>query len=189
MAEFEFTLVVAGLDPNDEGIEDRLYEAGCDDALVSVIKATVVLDFTREAKNFAHALASAISDVRRAGARVVRVEPDNYVNVSDIAERAGLTRQAVSLLVQGKRGPGNFPAPAVRVSTDSPLWDWHAVARWLLRAKKLRDREAVVQAAVTREANIVLEAAEGSASARRVLQRVLAADARPELRRRLTRAS
>lgn len=189
MTEFDFTLVVAGLDSDDDRLEDRLYEAGCDDALISVIKDSVVLDFTRAAKNFVHALATAISDVRRAGGRVVRVEPDNCVNLSDIAERAGLTRQAVSLLVQGKRGPGNFPAPAVRISTDSPLWDWHGVARWLLRANKLRDREAVIQAALTREANIILEAAEGTFAGRTILERLLVGDARPRLRNRLTRTS
>lgn len=173
MQTFEFTLVVSGLDPGEEGFEDRLYEAGCDDALVSIVKGSLVLDFAREAKNLTHALVSAIQDVQRAGARVVRVEPDTYVNVSDIAERAGLTRQAVSLMVQGKRGPGNFPLPAMRVSSESPLWDWLEVGRWLRKYGRVGGSRVIVQAALTREINLLLEARHGQLPAAGILGRAL----------------
>ena len=92
-----------------DDFEDRFFEAGCDDASISVVKGTVVLSFSRGAKNFLHALVSAIKDVRAAGVMIVRVEPDTFVSMSDIAERIGMTRQAVSLLIQGERGPGGFP--------------------------------------------------------------------------------
>ena len=154
---FEFAMVVAGFDRRAADFEDRLYKAGCSDALIGVVKGVVVLEFAREAKSFKHALASAMRDVRKAGGRVVRVEPDSYASLSDIAERAGLTRQSVSLLVQGKRGSGDFPPPTVRVTTDSPLWDWLAVAEWLGRHGKLKDKSAIARAASTRAANIALQ--------------------------------
>lgn len=177
MPKFEFTLVISGLDPDDETFEDRLFEAGCKDALVSVVKGSVLLDFTREAKNFAHAVGSAIDDVQKTGARVVRIEPDSYATLSDIAERSGLTRQAVSLIVQGKRGPGDFPPPAARVGSDSPLWDWLTVSRWLRRNHKLADRRIVVQAALTRELNVLLEMRSAPLTGSGVLERVLSGSA------------
>jgi hypothetical protein len=155
---FEFSMVVEGFDPSAGDFEDRLYKAGCDDALIGVVKGVVVLDFSRAAKSFRHALDSAMRDVRKAGGRAVRVEPDSYASLSDIAERAGLTRQAVSLLVQGKRGAGDFPPPAMRVTTDSPLWDWVTVATWLARHGKLKDKHAMERAQVTRRVNVMLEA-------------------------------
>ncbi len=154
---YEFSMVVEGFDRRASDFEDRLYDAGCSDALIGVVKGIVVLDFTREARSFKHALESALRDVRKAGGRVVRVEPDSYASLSDIAVRAGLTRQSVSLLVQGKRGPGDFPPPTARVTTDSPLWDWLAVAQWLERHGKLKDPDAVSRAALTRSVNAGLE--------------------------------
>ncbi len=156
--KFEFAIVADGVDFNDPAFEDRFFEAGCSDALITIIKGSAVLEFTREAKNFAHAIASAIRDVHRAGARVRRVEPDSYVSISDIAERAGLTRQSISLLVSGARGPGDFPPPKLRVTSDSPLWDWLTVARWLHRNQKLPNRDALVFASLARELNAHFEA-------------------------------
>ena len=173
MQTFEFTLVVSGIDPSEEGFEDRLYEAGCDDTLVAVVKGTLVLDFAREAKNFTHALVSAIQDVQRAGAQVVWVEPDTYVNVSDIAERSGLSRQAVSLMVQGKRGSGDFPLPAMRISSESPLWNWLEVERWLRKHGKLKRSATIVQAALTREVNLILESRRGRHALAGILDRAL----------------
>jgi hypothetical protein len=74
--QFEFSIVAEGVDPAADDFEDRFFEAGCDDALISVVRGSVILGFSREAKNFAHALLSAIRDVRAAGAKVVRVEPE-----------------------------------------------------------------------------------------------------------------
>jgi hypothetical protein len=39
----------------------------------------------------------------------LRVDQD-LVSVSDLAQRGGRTREPVRLLVDGKRGPGSFPA-------------------------------------------------------------------------------
>ena len=150
-------MVVEGIDRRASDFEDRLYKAGCNDALIGVVKGVVVLDFSRAAKSFQDALATAMRDVRRAGGLIVRIEPDSYASLSDIAERAGLTRQAVSLFVQGKRGPGDFPPPSMRVTTESPLWDWLSVAQWLERHGKLNGKNTIAQAATTRATNLVLQ--------------------------------
>jgi predicted DNA-binding transcriptional regulator AlpA len=91
----------------------------------------------------------------KTGAKIERVEPDYLVNLSDIAERSGLTRQAISLYTKAERGSG-FPNPVARVTSNSPLWDWLEVTEWLHAQAKI-DREAVVEARIVKEANRFLE--------------------------------
>ena len=159
MPEFEFAIIADGVDIDNEAFEDRFFEAGCDDALLMIVKGNVILEFTREAANVAEAVATAIRDVHRAGARVKRIAPDSYVTISDIAERSGLTRQAISLYTKAERGSG-FPNPVARVTSNSPLWDWLEVTEWLHAQSKI-DREAVVEARIVKEANRFLELHKG----------------------------
>lgn len=67
-----FTLKVSGVDTATD-YEDKLYEAGCSDALIAVIDDALLLDFEREAPSFAQAVSSASHDVEAAGGRVVQV--------------------------------------------------------------------------------------------------------------------
>ncbi|HEU5315664.1 MAG TPA: hypothetical protein VFX49_06105, partial [Chloroflexota bacterium] len=60
---------------------------------------------------------------------MVRVEPDELVNAADIARRTSRSRASVSHLVEGRRGPGNFPSPRASVG-QRPVWDWLDVANW-----------------------------------------------------------
>jgi hypothetical protein len=154
MKSFDFTIIATGVHPSSPGFADRFFEAGCDDATLSFQKGVIILEFAREARSFAHALASAARDVRRAGARVERVEPDYLVSLSDIAKRSGLTRAAVSLYSTGERGR-NFPAPVARVMSDTPLWDWYEVARWMYRQDKV-DLATLVQARLIKEMNVAV---------------------------------
>jgi hypothetical protein len=59
---YSFTLAISGIDTT-RSYEDKLYEAGCSDALIAVVDGTVYLDFDREALSFAHAVNSAIDQV------------------------------------------------------------------------------------------------------------------------------
>jgi predicted DNA-binding transcriptional regulator AlpA len=87
------------------------------------------------------------------------VVADYLISLSDIAERSGLTRQAISLYTKAERGSG-FPNPVARVTSNSPLWDWLEVTEWL-HAQSRIDREAVVNARIVKEANRFLELHEG----------------------------
>lgn len=151
---FEFTIVASGLDPEAEDFFDRFYEAGCDDATVAFQNGHIILDFTREAATLEEAIASAVADVARSGARAERVEPDPLVSLSDMAARAGLSRAAMTNYFKGLRAE-NFPPPVARVTTESPLWEWATVARWMYRNRKLT-REAALAAAIVRQANAVI---------------------------------
>lgn len=151
MKTYEFTIVASGLDPSAEDFESRFYDAGCDDATIAFQKGHIIVDFARVAESMEAAIASAIKDVRAAGAQVERIEPDPLVSLADIAARTGMSRAAMTQYAKGQRGSG-FPAPSVKVTTESPLWRWSAVARWLCENKKL-SREDVVAAEAVERAN------------------------------------
>ncbi|MBI4544986.1 MAG: hypothetical protein HY703_07325 [Gemmatimonadetes bacterium] len=132
MISHQFALIVAGPDLQDEANLNALFDAGCDDATVGKVGAVQYLDFDREAKSFADAVFTATEAIEGAGlaARVVHLEPDDLVTMSEIAERTGRTRESVRLLIGGKRGPGGFPAPATHFKTRQRMWRWQEVAAW-----------------------------------------------------------
>lgn len=130
MHEFEFTLVVDG-PVEDDQIIDKLYEAGCSDATIGSVDGVGFVDFHREAASFSGAVLSAIEDVESVpGLTVLRIEPDDLVTMAEIAERLGRTRESVRLLISGRRGKGDFPAPISHLRSRSRLWRWSEVAEW-----------------------------------------------------------
>lgn len=130
---YTFTLVLDGPRSIDEDLEDRLYEAGCDDALLSLSNGVLCLDFDREAASLSEAILSAVLNVEDADveATVVRVEPDDLVTASEIASRTGRSRESIRLLAMGRRGAGGFPAPVRGVKSHARHWRWAEVASWL----------------------------------------------------------
>ncbi len=112
MPTHHFTLIVDGADLQDESVIDRLFEAGCDDALVGSVDGVQFIDFDRDAASLDVAVLSAVADVEQVGGfQVVRLANAGLVSIADIAARIGRTRESVRLLVSGARGPGNFPRP------------------------------------------------------------------------------
>ncbi|SUX37178.1 Uncharacterised protein [Cedecea davisae] len=132
MELYNFTLTVSGITLNTPGHEDALFEAGCDDAMISYYGNAIYLEFDREAPSLKNAIATAIRDIESAGigARVESVD-STLVGLSDIAELSALSRQAITMLKDGIRGKGDFPNPIQRITGQSPLWDWAEVAEWL----------------------------------------------------------
>lgn len=130
MIDYEFVLVIDGVVDDDE-VTDRLYEVGCADATFGSVDGVGFGEFNREAGSFPDAVSSAIRDVESVdGLEVRRVEPDDLVTMSEIAERSGRTRESVRLLVAGHRGQGDFPAPVSHLRSRFRLWRWSDVAAW-----------------------------------------------------------
>ncbi|HEX6208114.1 MAG TPA: hypothetical protein VF058_07125 [Actinomycetota bacterium] len=130
MHEFEVTLVVDG-PVDDDQVIDKLYEAGCSDATIGSIDGVGYVDFRREAASFSEAVLSAIEDVESVPElTVLRIEPDDLVTMAEIAERLGRSRESVRLLISGRRGKGDFPAPISHLRSRSRLWRWSEVAQW-----------------------------------------------------------
>jgi predicted DNA-binding transcriptional regulator AlpA len=155
MKTFEFSIIASGLDPEAEDFADRFFEAGCDDATISFQKGHIILDFAREAASISNAISSAVKNVREAGASVDRVEPDPLVSLSDMAARTGMSRAAMTQYSKGQRGK-DFPAPVARVTSDSPLWEWSTVAKWLFRNQKI-SKETALEAEAVRIANTAIQ--------------------------------
>jgi hypothetical protein len=158
MKKYEFSIIASGLNPTAEDFEQRFYDAGCDDATISFQKGHTIVDFAREAESISNAIISAVKNVKAAGAHVDRVEPDPLVCLSDIAARTGMTRAAMTQYSKGPRSK-DFPSPIARVTSDSPLWDWASVAKWLFHHEKL-SREQAIEAEAVRIANAAIQSCE-----------------------------
>lgn len=95
-----FTLIVDGADLQDEAVVNRLFESGCDDALIGSTDGVQFIDFDREADSLDEAVLSAVADIERVdGVQVVRAVDAGLATMTDIATRTGRTREGVRLLV------------------------------------------------------------------------------------------
>jgi len=156
--EFEFTLILAGIDELTDDVTDRLFEAGCDDGTVAIRCGRPYITFTRSAESMKNAVLSAIQNVFDAnlGLEVVRIEYCNLVTQSDIARRIGRSRQAVNLYIKGQRGQGKFPAPACPLHEPEMLWYWCEVAPWLYENNIITE-DVVREAEEVEMINLALE--------------------------------
>jgi hypothetical protein len=141
--EHDFALVLTGVSELTPAVEDALYEAGCDDATLSLRFGRVYLTFSRGAPTIKDAILSAIRDVKKANIRadVLRVDTCDLVTQADIARRMERSRQLVHQYVTGERGPGGFPPPVCQLSDEAPLWAWCEVAYWLWQHDMIREDE------------------------------------------------
>jgi hypothetical protein len=131
--EHDFTLIIEGANAISQELQDAIYEAGCDDATVSVRSGRLFITFSREAPTLREAIVSSIRAVRGCGQglRVLRVDMCNLVTQSDIARKIGRSRQLIHQYITGVRGPGGFPPPACDITDSAHLWYWCEVAHWL----------------------------------------------------------
>lgn len=151
--DFDFTLLLDGVNEVTPEIANSLFEAGCDDATPGMVAGRTYLMFTRSATSLTDAILSAIENVHNAGisATVLRVDHCDLVTQAEIARRAGLSRQRLNQYVTGQRRPGGFPAPVCNINDDAAgatLWYWCEVAHWLcenqlVKEQVVRDAEAV----------------------------------------------
>lgn len=141
--EHDFALIVDGVGELTPSVEDALFNAGCDDATLSMQYGRLYLEFSRSAKSLEEAIISAINDVRLAGigAGVLRVDECDLVTASEIARRIDRSRQLVHQYMSGKRGPGGFPPPECHLTDHAPLWTWCAVSYWLVQNNLLRPED------------------------------------------------
>lgn len=171
MPLFNFTLTLSGVTRHTPGLEDALYAAHCDDALICFYGTAVYLDFDRQSDTLEQAVLSAVHDIESAPTLSARVESVDaaLVGLSDIAELTGVSRQAIALLKDGARGGGQFPGPVQRVKGNSPLWRWQTVVEWLVaegrvapdspvvaHARTLDSLNLALQLRASRESNTVL---------------------------------
>jgi len=157
---YQFTLVLKHVDDKTKNLEDSLYEAGCDDALINFRNGTVYLDFDRKASSLEEAVLSAIKNVESSSinAVVASVAPEDFVTEAEIAKRLLIGRQAVSLWIKGERRKIKpFPKPIMKLSDKSPFWKWREVIEWLYDNNLVKEKEAVENALFLETVNAILE--------------------------------
>lgn len=136
MSLHEFTLILdLDLPPSsdEEFLEfaDRIMAAVDGDAPLAIRSGVHYLEVVRTGGTLSTAIEATIGEVESVtGVHVVHVDGD-LVTAAEIGERIGKTRQAVQMMVSGQRGPGHFPAPLVGASSQTRLWRWVDVLKWL----------------------------------------------------------
>jgi hypothetical protein len=73
MTTYRFTLEVSGINSDQDGLAERFYGNGVDDALVYVSNGHVFLAFDRDADDERNAVKSAMQDIHQRGGTVIKV--------------------------------------------------------------------------------------------------------------------
>lgn len=129
MDTFTVSLVVDNVELTDDVLEALFAEI--EDAVPSSTDRLVKITAPISAPDDEHAAVELIKQVTSAVPSAVPVRLDqDLVSITDIAERVGRTRESIRLLVDGKRGPGRFPAPVGIVGDAIRIWPWATVADW-----------------------------------------------------------
>lgn len=145
MNEYDFTLKFqlpqSPIEPND--YVDRLYESGCDDAMIGLGKKGLIsLNFIREAESAYIAIQSAITDVRKAipSALLVEATPD-FVGLTDTAKILGCTRQNIRNLIVKDELKSPLP---IYEGTPS-IWHLAEILMWLQAEKTYAINESLLE--------------------------------------------
>ena len=148
MNEFEFTIIFYVPSCSHEEMAENIFEAGCDDGTFASNGNNCTVAFFRKAKSLKNAVLSAIRDVTKAqkNVRIVGIEPSEFVTTSEIAGRVNVSREAVRLYSQGRRGPGGFPAPFFIIGPKMLVWRWSEVSKWFFDIGKIVDENVIKNA-------------------------------------------
>lgn len=133
MKTFEFKLIInTNTKAEPESHLDALYEAGCDDALVSFSKrGTMTLDFMRESESASEAFNTAMENIKVAipEATLIEASPD-MVTTTDISQLLNHSRQNTRNLMLKQDSP--FPVH----SGNPSIWHLEDVLVWLAKKNK-----------------------------------------------------
>lgn len=160
---YRIALRVTGVDLDDDATFDAIGEHLSHLSWIEIDGRTLAITHTEgdpvgAASQAAREILGSLS-----GSRIAEVDQD-LVGVSDIAKRVGVTREAVRLWVDGKRGPGDFPDPVGSSGGgergSQRLWQWASVNDWL-RYYDLHDDEEMLTAAQMAEVNASLHRVAG----------------------------
>src|SRR3990167_1415856 len=144
----QFTLVLKNVNESTPMLEDSLFEAGCDDALINFRNNTVFIDFEREGKSLEQVVIETIKQVESASIKpiVVSVAPEDLVTMSEAAKRLNKTRQALHNWINEVRRKSEqvaFTEPFMKLADKSPLWRWKEIVEWLYLHKLITQKQIV----------------------------------------------
>ena len=181
MIEFEFKIFCQSVDMNDDSFLDLLYEAGCDDALISFKDGYACLDFSRASENAEDAVVSAVKGIQKAGVvgHIERIEPDDLASLSTIAKRVGVTRASLQKYARGVSKVGkDFPQPIANISgSKRELFSTAQVMNWMCKKNKVQlPRDALELCNVIAKTNqaLIVAKAHKDVEIQRLLSRLTA---------------
>jgi predicted DNA-binding transcriptional regulator AlpA len=139
MTPYRLNIVFSGIDLNDDAVFGAL--AGLPNV---TWRSQGQLTFATAVVDAPTALKAADEVVREisslvASARPLRLDED-LVSIPDVAERVGVTREAVRNWANGTR-KANFPLPRGIVGGAIKIWAWSEVNEWLRRNLNVGDTE------------------------------------------------
>ena len=158
MPEYDFTLKfkLSNSQILPESVLDRLYQSGCDDALIGIGKPGYLgLNFVRESTSAYEAIQSAVKNVRSVlkNAILVSVAPD-LVGITDIATFLNCSRQNVRKLL--KENKSEHPR-AIYEGAQS-IWHLAPVLDWLVEKKAYSIEQSLIDTAtVAMNINLAIE--------------------------------
>ena len=130
---------------NLEVYVEKLYESGCDDALIGIgSQGYISLDFLRTASSPYEAISTAIFDVKRVISTCILLEvgPD-LVGLTDVAKIFDCSRQNIRKLIVTPEP--NAPHP---VYTGTPsIWHLADILLWLKNAKSYQVDDTLIEVA------------------------------------------
>jgi predicted NBD/HSP70 family sugar kinase len=156
MTTYDFTLAFRHVDLNSDELVTQLAE-GVPQVVQWLItdgevRASVLVD----ASDPVQAALGVVSAVRRvAPSSSATHVVEDLVAIPDIAERVGVSREAVRHWVNGTRGRGFFPRPTGIVGDKVKIWRWAVVNDWLRQNVGLGDNNSLLS---TREVALVNQA-------------------------------
>jgi predicted DNA-binding transcriptional regulator AlpA len=147
MPEYEFTLKfkLQNADVNPEIYVEKLYDSGCDDALIGIgKKGYIALDFIRESLSAEQAIISAINDLKKVIPKAIleTISPD-LVGVTDIATLLGCSRQNIRKLML----KDNLDCPPALYNGAQSIWHLSEILAWLAKNKNYPIDESLIEIA------------------------------------------
>lgn len=152
---YTFTLILEGVNEPSEELENTLFEAGCNDALLHFRNGNAFLTFDRAAGSYKDAVFSAVKDVESAGnIKILSIEPRDLMSINQIAEYTGLSRQYLNKLLKGGiLSTTPPPHPYSNILKRNSLWSFREILEWLAENDKLIDGDIVEKARVNFDIN------------------------------------
>lgn len=135
MAEQMIELVVSGIDVENDDVRRVIsgelseFAWGVSNGVTTVAQVGDLGDFVCAAEAMAKRVFEAFPEVPIA----VRWN-DDLVTTTAVADRTGVTREAVRLWAKALRGTKDFPAPFAMIplaEKASPVWRWARISEWL----------------------------------------------------------
>lgn len=164
MNEYDFTLIFninENKSINPETYIDKLYQAGCDDALIGVGRTDMIsLNFIRESSSAYDAISSAMCDVKKTipNAMLIEATPD-FVGLTDVSDILGFSRQNMRKIMVSYKN--EFPVP-IHAGKQS-IWHLYQILTYLKLLNKYQIEDKLIEIAeVNMEFNIAKDLAKSN---------------------------